>query len=132
MIFAHVSNGKIVGAGHCKVCSEGHTNIPIDEETFKKLEEDLQSCVLSSDGTIVENPKFETLKRIKTLESLIEKYKSKLDALDLKCTRSLRAIISGTDTDEDRDMLDDLESEAQKVRFELRQLEDELKSLQEE
>ena len=47
---------------------------------------------------------------------------SQLDSLDLKCIRSLRAIQAGTSTEQDEIKLADFESEATRVRQELKEL----------
>lgn len=49
--------------------------------------------------------------------------KSKLSVIDAKSSRPIRAILTGTATDEDRSYLGMLESEAQKLRSKLQQLE---------
>ena len=50
---------------------------------------------------------------------------SQLDQLDLKAIRALRALSVGTGSQADKDKLEQLESQAEAVRQELRELEDE-------
>jgi len=47
---------------------------------------------------------------------------SQLDALDLKCIRSLRAIQAGTSTDEDVAKLAELEEQAEAIRKQIKEL----------
>lgn len=47
---------------------------------------------------------------------------SQLDALDLKCIRSLRAIQAGTGTEQDEQKLAELEEQAEQIRRELKDL----------
>ena len=49
---------------------------------------------------------------------------AQLDALDLKCIRSLRAIQAGVSTDEDVAKLAELEEQAEQIRRELKDLGD--------
>lgn len=49
----------------------------------------------------------------------IEEIKQKLDSLDEKTTRPLRAILSGKGTDSDKKVLEEIELEAQQLREEL-------------
>lgn len=53
----------------------------------------------------------------------IEAIKSRLSELDAKSSRSMRAIISGTATEEDRQYLINNEAEAEQLRAELHELE---------
>lgn len=51
-----------------------------------------------------------------------QKIISELDYIDKKTTRPLRSILSGTGTDEDKLMLEDLENQANDLRSQLKQL----------
>lgn len=58
-----------------------------------------------------------------THDEQIAEIKRKLEEVDSKSTRSIRAILAGTATDEDRLYLSTLESQAAELREELRELE---------
>ena len=53
----------------------------------------------------------------------ISEIKAELQRLDLESVRPLRAINAGTDTEEDRDKLVELDAEAEKLRLELDDIE---------
>ena len=49
-------------------------------------------------------------------EDKVERLKNKLNEIDRLAIRPLRAIAAGTDTEEDRSILTDLEDQAQRIR----------------
>lgn len=53
----------------------------------------------------------------------VELLKSELDSLDRQAIRPLRAIAAGTDTEEDREILADLEWQAEVIRAQLAKIE---------
>lgn len=57
-------------------------------------------------------------------ESKKQKIMSELDSIDRKTTRPLRAILSGTGTDEDKLKLEDLEKQASDLRSQLKQFDE--------
>ena len=57
-----------------------------------------------------------------TSEESAEKLKSQLDEIDRLAIRPLRAIAAGTATDEDREILAELERQAEEIRKELAEL----------
>ena len=59
-----------------------------------------------------------------TDEERISQLKSKLDEIDRLAIRPLRAIAAGTDTEEDREILADLEQQAAELRQQLDELEE--------
>ena len=56
----------------------------------------------------------------------ITEVQSELDRLDYKSIRAVRALESGTGTEEDREFLSDLEQQAQVLRTQLQQLQEEI------
>lgn len=58
-----------------------------------------------------------------TSEDRILSFKKQLTALDGQAIRPLRAIAAGTDTDEDREILTDLERQAENLRNQIAELE---------
>lgn len=59
-----------------------------------------------------------------TKEEKIAQFKEQLDVLDMKSTRSMRAILSETATEEDRSFLANLEIQAENLRQQINELED--------
>lgn len=60
-----------------------------------------------------------------TAEEKAEELKAQLDEIDRQAIRPLRAIAAGTDTEEDREMLAELERKAEAVRSQIAELEGE-------
>lgn len=89
------------------IVSQNHTNGYEIKETESALEA----------WGYTEEEKQEQTKEARRKELIAE-----LDALDLKCIRALRAIQSGSGTDDDTAKLEDLEAQAEQIREELREL----------
>lgn len=58
-----------------------------------------------------------------SVKKSIEELKAQLDEIDRQAIRPLRAIAAGTDTEEDRAVLADLEERAERIRAQLAELE---------
>ena len=56
-------------------------------------------------------------------EDKVEQLKNKLNEIDRLAIRPLRAIAAGTDTEEDRSILTDLEDQAQRIRQQMSEIE---------
>lgn len=84
-----------------------------------KIEND--ALVKMTDEELLESGQF-TLAEYN--ESKKQKILSELDSIDKKSTRSVRAILSGTGTDEDKLILEDLENKANDLRSQLKQLDE--------
>ena len=70
-----------------------------------------------TDGTINENLEAEKAQKLKDIEA--QEIKSRLMSLDLDAIRPLRAILSGTQTEEDLEKIKEIETKAVELRITL-------------
>ena len=107
--YAFIKNGKIDGKGQCPCSAEGLTCVEITEEIFNDLER-----YIWNGKSIVLNPNYEQEQAIKQKQEQIQKIKEKLEELDLKSIRAIRA------GETDRILL--IETEAQNYRIQINSL----------
>lgn len=107
--YAFIINGKIDGKGQCPCSAEGLTCVEITEETYNNIER-----YIWNGESVILNPNYEQEQLIKQKQARIQEIKEKLDELDLK---SIRAIRAG-----ETDRVLSIETEAQNYRNEINTL----------
>ena len=107
--YAFIINGKIDGKGQCPCSAEGLICVEITEETYNNIER-----YIWNGESVILNPNYEQEQLIKQKQALIQEIKEKLDELDLK---SIRAIRAG-----ETDRVLSIETEAQNYRNEINTL----------
>lgn len=105
------------------------SNVYIDD--YEKIEETEDEYILSLDNTefIKKTTKVNLMIQISNIEIANNSLKEELTDIDNRCVRPLRAILAGTDTEEDKEMLKNLETEAQLVRTQIQENEEEIARL---
>ena len=117
MYYAFIENGKINGCGQVRCLTEGVQNIEITEQQAGELDK-----YIYKNGEIILDPDYEAKQAQKAKEEHRKELIAQLDAIDLKCIRSLRAIQAADFTDEDVAKLQELEQQAARIRSELQNL----------
>ncbi len=107
--YAFIINGKIAGKGQCPCSAEGLTCVEITEEIYN----DIERYIWNGENVIL-NLNYEQEQLIKQKQTQIEEIKQKLDKLDLK---SIRAIRAG-----ETDRILSIETEAQDYRAQINSL----------
>ncbi|MBQ1394516.1 MAG: hypothetical protein IIY81_13525 [Lachnospiraceae bacterium] len=107
--YAFIINGKIDGKGQCPCSAEGLICVEITEETYNNIER-----YIWNGESVILNPNYEQEQLIKQKQARIQEIKEKLDELDLK---SIRAIRAG-----ETDRVLSIETEAQNYRNEINTL----------
>ncbi len=75
--------------------------------------------IMGDNGEPVINPNFESEQAVIKAEIVKRQIKSELYELDLEAVRPLRAIISGTHSDEDLEKIKEIETKAKELRIEM-------------
>ena len=104
--YAFIINGKIDGKGQCPCSAEGLICVEITEETYNNIER-----YIWNGESVILNPNYEQEQLIKQKQARIQEIKEKLDELDLK---SIRAIRAG-----ETDRISSIEAEVQNYRNEI-------------
>lgn len=78
--------------------------------------------IMDDNGEPVINPNFEAEQAVIKAEIVKRQIKSELYGLDLQAIRPLRAIISGTHSDEDLEKIKEIETKAVELRINLNRL----------
>ena len=78
--------------------------------------------IIGEDGVPLINPSYETEQAQRDAEYRIEEIKTALYELDLEAIRPLRAILAGTQTDEDLEKIKEIETKAAELRINLNRL----------
>lgn len=111
--YFYVKQSSIIGSGQAK-CSDCEC-VEVSKEIFEEHNIHTNKFIINN-GEVVLNPNFEKEEEVKAKIAENEALKARLDELDIKAVRPLRAIISGEATDADRNKIVDLENEAQSIR----------------
>ena len=75
--------------------------------------------IIGEDGVPLINPSYETEQAQRYAEYRIEEIKTALYELDLEAIRPLRAILAGTQTDEDLEKIKEIETNAKELRIKI-------------
>lgn len=78
--------------------------------------------IIGEDGVPLINPSYETEQAQRDAEYRIEEIKTALYELDLEAIRPLRAILAGTQTDEDLEKIKEIETKAKELRIKIQPL----------
>ncbi len=78
--------------------------------------------IIGEDGVPLINPSYETEQAQRYAEYRIEEIKTALYELDLEAIRPLRAILAGTQTDEDLEKIKEIETNAKELRIKIQPL----------
>lgn len=78
--------------------------------------------IIGEDGVPLINPSYETEQAQRDAEYRIEEIKTALYELDLEAIRPLRAILAGTQTDEDLEKIKEIETNAKELRIKIQPL----------
>ena len=78
--------------------------------------------IIGEDGVPLINPSYETEQAQRDAEYRIEGIKTALYELDLEAIRPLRAILAGTQTDEDLEKIKEIETKAKELRIKIQPL----------
>ena len=90
----------------------------ITKEEYNKIIQDRDYYILEN-GKLVENPDYEEIKAKRLNQTHIETIKQELIGLDAQAIRPLRAILAGTNSDEDIEKLKAIENQVSVLREEL-------------
>ncbi len=107
--YVFIINGKIDGKGQCPCSAEGLTCVEITEEIYNNVER-----YIWNGESVILNPNYAQEQLIKQKQARIQEIKEKLDELDLK---SIRAIRAG-----ETDRISSIETEVQNYRNEINTL----------
>lgn len=89
------------------------------ELALKIMEADRFEEIIDESGNLTDIIPVPSVAREQTAEERTEELKAQLDEIDRQAIRPLRAIAAGTAIDEDREMLTELERQAEEIRAEL-------------
>lgn len=78
--------------------------------------------IIGDDGIPHINPSYESEQAQRDAECQIEEIKTALYELDLEAIRPLRAILAGTQTDEDLEKIKEIETKAKELRIKMQPL----------
>lgn len=116
MIYIELENGKPIKSTSNPKIAEMYTNcITTDYEDYNVNNNKYKF----DNGIIVLNPYYEQEKAQQAAEYKVQSIKSELYELDLKAIRPLRAILAGTQTDDDIAKIKELEAQAAQLRSEM-------------
>lgn len=88
MNYIYVENEKIIGCGEFPVTNDDISNTEVSEEIYTQYLKDTDKFIWDN-GTIKENPEYDSIKKRKRINAEIEQVNEKLSILDLKRIRAV-------------------------------------------
>ena len=88
MNYIYIENEKIIGCGEFPVTNDDISNTEVSEEIYTQYLKDTDKFIWDN-GTIKENPEYDSIKKRKRINAEIEQVNEKLSILDLKRIRAV-------------------------------------------
>ena len=121
MIYVEIIDNKVTRSTEFEIIGSKYENMITTE--YADYTPSNNKYVYDVDSnSIILNPNYEDEEAEKARQARIAELKEQLKVLDEKAGRSVRAILAGTGTDEDRAYLQNIEEQAQEIRKELHEL----------